>query len=286
MRIDFGTASYNNPSKLDRALKCFRQKSRSDWRLLIVDNDSQDPGVKEVINSHLSEDNRIHVEFLDHNIGYVGAVNKILSWAQTNNVGYIDNDAYIETESWDLTLASYLESHHEVAMAFPNGGAYPVNRPSYTEILWGVGFCWILNRQRFLEIGGFDTEIGHQEEVDFQTRLHLAGYRCIADNTVRVSHDSTASNDPAAKERINNGVINWVNKWNKYFVGPHVNYFSPNVTRFEDWHSSYLEEWYQQQPELKGLNDNPEKVYVAALGRQVDLIKVPRWENLYKGRII
>jgi hypothetical protein len=47
-----------------------------------------------------------------------------------------------------------------------------------------------------------------------------------------------------------------------------------------------MEEWYQLQPELQGLNENPETVYIAALGREVDLIKVPRWQNLYRGRII
>lgn len=286
MRIDFGTASYNNPAKLDRAITAFRNNSKSDWRLLIVDNNSTDQDVRNVVERHVSQDQRVVAEFNEHNLGYVGAVNRILSWAETNNVGYIDNDAYIETPGWDLKLSSYLESHHEVGMAFPNGGAYPIKRPSYLEILWGVGFCWILNRQRFVEIGGFDTEIGHQEEVDFQTRLHLAGYRCVADPSVRVVHDSTSSNDPAARERINNGVIKWVDKWNKYFVGPHVNYYSSNVTRFEDWHSSYLEEWYQQQPELQGINDNPETLYIKELGREVDLIKVPRWQNLYRGRII
>ena len=154
------------------------------------------------------------------------------------------------------------------------------------EILWGVGFCWILNRQRYKEIGGFDTEIGHQEEVDFQTRIRLGGWKIVADPSVVVSHDATSTRNPDAQERINAGVVNWVNKWNKYFVGPHVTYHSPNVTRFEDWTAHYMEEWYQLQPELKGLNESPETIYIAALGREVDLIKVPRWQNLYRGRII
>lgn len=286
MRIDFGVSSYNNPDKLDRAVSMFRQNSRSDWRLLILENASEDKRTVEVADKHASEDNRVIVKKLDKNVRYTGAVNHILEWAETNNVGYIDNDAYIMTPGWDLILASYLESNHEVAMAFPNGGAYPMKRPRYLEILWGVGFCWILNRQRYKEIGGFDTEIGHQEEVDFQTRLRLNGWRIVADPNVHVSHDATSTRNPEAQERINQGVINWVNKWNKYFVGPQVNYHSPNVTRFEDWNAIYLEEWYQQQPELQGLNDNPETVYVAALGREVDLIKVPRWQNLYRGRII
>lgn len=286
MRIDMGTASYNNPQKLNMMLINMRENSTSDWRFLIVDNASTDPGVKTVIEKHASEDSRIIPKFLDHNTGYVGAVNMILDWAETNNVGYLDNDAYVTTYGWDMKLASYLEANHEVAMAFPNGGAYPIKRSRYIEILWGVGYCWILNRQRYKEIGGFDTSIGHQEEVDFQTRIRLGGWRIVADPSVVVNHDSTSTRNPAAQERINQGVINWVNKWNKYFVGPAITYHSPNVTRFEDWSAIYLEEWYQQQPELQGLNDNPETVYIASLGREVDLIKVPRYQHLYRGRII
>lgn len=286
MKIDLGIASYQNPTKLDRCLELIRQNTVSDFRCLVVDNNSPDPDVKKVIKKHADADVRIIPLYLDKNVGYAGAVNYILDWAETNNVGYVDNDAYVMTHGWDEKLANHLEANHEVAMVFPNGGSYPIKRPRYTEILWGVGFCWILNRQRYKEIGGFDTEIGHQEEVDFQTRIRLGGWRIIADPTVQVAHDSTSTRDPASQERINQGVINWVNKWNKYFVGPAITYHSPNVTRFEDWTAIYMEEWYQQQPELQGLNDNPETMYIAALGREVDLIKVPRWQHLYRGRII
>jgi hypothetical protein len=144
----------------------------------------------------------------------------------------------------------------------------------------------MLKKQAYLRIGGFDTQIGHQEEVDYQTRLRLDGWKMIADPSVQVRHDSTSSNDPASRNRINEGVVNWVNKWNKYYVGPNVTYHSPNVTRFEDWSAIYLEEWYQSQPELQGINENPETIYIAALGREVDLIKVPRWTNFYRGRMI
>jgi GT2 family glycosyltransferase len=286
MRIDIGISNYNYPEKLNECLKALRRNCTSDWRVLVVDNQSTDPAVKDIIELHMSEEPRIMVKYMESNTGYVGAVNEILAWATTNNVGYLDNDAYVMTHGWDMKLAEYLEANHEVAMAFPNGGAYPIKRARYTEVLWGVGFCWILNRQRYLEIGGFDTEIGHQEEVDFQQRLRLGGWRMVADSSVHVNHDANSTRNPAAQERINNGVINWVNKWNKYYVGAHVNYHSPNVTRFEDWTASYMEEWYQLQPELQGLNDNPETVYISALGREVDLIKVPRWQHLYRGRII
>lgn len=286
MRIDIGISNYNNAAKLDKCLHHLREFSKSDWRVLVVDNNSTDPFVKEVLDRHMSEEPRINAKYMDTNTGYVGAVNEILEWAETEYLGYLDNDAYVMTEGWDLKLAQYLATNLEVAMAFPNGGSYPIQRAKYQEILWGVGFCWLLKKQVYYRVGLFDTEIGHQEEVDYQTRIRLDGWKMVADPSVHVMHDATSTRNPEAQDRINNGVVNWVNKWNKYYVGPNITYHSPNVTRFEDWSAIYLEEWYLQQPELQNLNDNPETVYVAALGREVDLIKVPRWQHFYRGRLI
>ena len=42
MRIDMGTASYNNPEKLNMMLTNMRQNSISDWRFLVIDNASTD----------------------------------------------------------------------------------------------------------------------------------------------------------------------------------------------------------------------------------------------------
>lgn len=283
-RIDLGVASYQNPAKLDRALTKLRKHTKLDWRCLVVDNASPDEKVRQVIARHASEDPRIHFEFRADNRGYAGAVNRILEWAETQYVGYIDNDAYV-TDGWDYRLVELLGRHHELAMVFPNGGAWPIERPEYTEILWGVGFCWILERQRYVEIGGFDETLGHQDEVDFQTRLRLAGWRMAAITDLRVEHDATSTTNPDAEERIRNGIINWLNKWTKYFGGEHLHYFHPQVIRFEDWNVNavYLEEYWKLNG-LAGLNENAERVAIGGVER--DLIKVPRWPDLYKGRII
>lgn len=284
MRIDVGIASYQNPQKLDKTLKHLRANSTLDWRCFVVDNASPDEGVRRIVEKHASECDRIVPVFKATNDGYAGAVNAFLELSETTFVAYLDNDAYIRSHGWDQALLEPLERHHELAMTFPNGGAYPLKRTHYTEILWGVGFCWMLNRQRYLEIGGMDTEIGHQEEVDFQMRLRLAGWKVAAVTKVQVSHDATSSNSPESSERINNGIINWMNKWTAYFGGKDLNYYSANVLRFEDWpiNALYLEEYYLQK--LPDLNSNPETVRID--GRDYDLIKVPRYPNLYRDRII
>lgn len=283
--LDVGMLSYQNPNKLQRAINEVERHTVGEYRLLIVDSASPDPQVREVLSRAAEKNPRIELMLLDDNVGYAGGVNKILGWADNHYVAYVENDAYINTSGWNQRLESLLERNHEVAMAFPNGGFYPIQRDDYVEIQWGVGFCWMLNRPRYLDIGGFDEQIGHQQECDYSLRLRLAGWKLAADPSVSVSHDATASNDPASRERINNGVIDFVNKWNKYFCGPTVNYHSPNVLRWEDWHPNalYVEEYLKQR--LPGdFNHDPETMTID--GRDYDMIKVPRWPHLYRDRLV
>lgn len=284
--LDIGIASWQSPAKVDKAIHLLRKHTTGEFRILVVDNNSPDPKVREILHRHASRDPRVVPVLLEENVGYVGAVNKLFEIADTQYLAYCDNDAFVLTPGWNEKMMDILEKHHEIAMVFPEstGVAYPLKRTDYTECLWGVGCFWMINKIRATEVGGLDTTLGHQEEVDFQMQLRLNGYKMAVCNSIQVQHDGTSSANPEAQERIKNGIINWVNKWNKYFVGPDITYFSTNVTRFEDWpiNAIYMEEWYKQH--LPKLNANPETTKID--GREYDLIKVPRYPQLYRDRII
>lgn len=284
-RLDIGIASYEAPEKLALTLASLRENSRTDCRFLVIHNPSpEDNPTREVICGAAAADPRVVPVWLEANEGYAGAVAKLMELAETEYIAYCDNDAVIVTAGWDEKLCGYLDRFHEIGIIFPGGGAYGIPRGNYTEVMWGVGFCWVLSRLAMVDAGPFDTTLGHQEEADYCLRVRMAGYKCAAAPDVFVSHDATATNDPASNERISRGVINWVNKWNRYFNGKQFNYHSPNVTRWEDWppNALYLEEyWGRQLPEL---NAAPETVRLD--GREYDLIKVPRLAGFYRNRII
>lgn len=284
-RLDIGISSYGNPTKLRETFRSLTNSS-TDYRCFVIHNPGGegDEQARAIIREYAKANARIIPIWEDLNGGYAGAVNKLLALAETEYVGYLDNDVQILTPGWDETLCSYLDRFHEIGMIFPNGGAYEIQRPSYREIMWGVGFCWVISRLAQREAGDFDVTLGHQEEADYCLRVRMAGYRCAAVREVRVMHHATATSDPVATERINRGVINWVNKWTRYFGGKNLNYHSPNTIRWEDWHPNalYLEEYWLAK--LPGLNDNPE---VRKLdGRDYDIIKVPRLSGFYRNRII
>lgn len=283
-KLDIGILSWNAPQALKRAITAVERNTVSDYRLFVIDNDSTDPEVKKVIDAKAVENPRIQPVYLPENIRYSGGVNWLLENAETQRVAYVDNDAYIQTEAWDAAMLNVMDRHHEVCMMFPGGGQYPIQRSHYQEILWGGGHCWMLARARYEEIGGFDGDIGHQNEVDYQTRLRLAGWKMACVPHVKVIHEAHQTNDPGRKQIMNEGIIEWVNKWAAYFGGNDINYHSPNVIRFHDWNviALYMEEYFLQH--LPNLNDNPEQVTID--GTVYDLIKVPRFPNLYRSRII
>lgn len=304
-RLDIGIASYGKLTQLPKTVAAIQQHSVTDWRLFIMNNPHPKHDMRELICGLADRDKRIVPIFLKENIGYAGAVNGFLARAETEYMAYVDDDATVGIGGWDENLCKILDMHHEVGMVFPNQAPYMIDRGNYQECLWGVGFCWVMNRLCASDLRKeysllisldlankvgtfpgpvFDENLGHQEEADVCQRVRMTGWKCACIPSVYVKHEATATNNPASLERINRGVVRWVDKWNRYFNGKNFSYHSPNVTRFEDWppNALYLEEYWQKlQP---GLNNNPE--VVSMIGENYDLIKVPRKSGFYRGRII
>jgi len=287
-RLDIGVASYGNPYGLAKLLDSIKKNSTTDYRVHIISNPhpdkAEDEQAQNVAKNYADTLGRVVIHRQEDNIGYVGAVNKILDLVETEYIAYLDHDVQVLTAGWDETMALTLDRFHEIGMLFTGGGPYPINRGPYVEILWGVGCAWMLPKRVAQDVGWFDPAIGHHEEVDYQTRVRLAGLKIAAAPAVHVTHAAKASSTPDQQARITKGVIAWVGKWVKYFGGRNMNYYSSNVIRHEDWPPSalYLEEFWKLR--FPTLNANPETVTVD--GAEYDLIKVPRLKGFYRHRII
>jgi GT2 family glycosyltransferase len=282
--LDIGIASYGSSEKLLRTVRSIQQFSHTDYRLFIIDNPGIDPRTRPMIEDLAKAHKQIVPVYMDSNEGYAGAVNRLLDMSETEYILYCDNDVLIHTDGWDEKLCKCLDMAHEIGIVFPNVGVAPIPRASYSEVLWCPGYTWCLNRLCFSEVGHFDQTLGHQEEADYALRVRMAGWKCASLASVRVGHDAVASTDPANILRINRGIVNWVNKWCLYFYGKNMNYHSPNVVRWDEWPPNqwYMEEyWLKRFPDL---NKTPETVTDGAT--TYDLMRLPRLQNYYRGRII
>lgn len=287
--LQIGILSWNNPAMLARAIESIQKYTTGDWQLLVVDNCSENPGVRDVLFRAMAADNRIEARFLEEDTHYAGGVSYILDWASEQYIVYCDDDAAINTIGWNERMMEVLDQNHQVAMAFPRCySAYPIDRPGWTEVLWGLGCFWMLKTARAKETGGFDRSLGHQEEVDYTMRLRLEGWKMAAVELL-VLHEAKQTRSPESQERINQGVIRFVNKWCAYFCGKDVNYFSANVLRFEDWpvNALHIEDWLQGKQatgQFPILNENARQVAVD--DRLFDLCEVPRYPHLYRNRLV
>lgn len=312
MKIDIGIASYKSPEKLRRTIHSVQRLANSDWSMLIAHNPSPgDEAVLELIYGAMDRDKRIRTVSMNNNIGYAGAVSYMMAQCLDGNflrngvkgdVGaggkdwshflYLDNDVQIQTPGFDERLCRVFDQVEDAGMVFPNTGVYPMHLPDFDgyasdplmEVMWSPGFCFAVTRKVLTEVGYLDTSLGHQEEADYALRVRMAGYRCIANPIVVVGHDATATSDPASQERINKGVVAWVDKWNRYFNGKQYGYHHKQVTRWEDWppNALYLERWYMEQ----GVELNGDPKLLTIKGREYDLIEVPRFKGFYRRRII
>lgn len=282
-RLDVGIASYRKTDRLRMTLESLIQHSTTDFRVFVVDNASG-PETKEIIAEFAARHGRIVPVFLDANVGYAGAVNKIFELAETEYIAYLDDDTEIHTAGWDEQLCGYLDRFHSIGLVFPNWGAYAVNQGQYHEVLWAAGFAWVVSRMAQRKAGLMNMEIGHHEEVEWTGRIRRKGYAIACAPEVRVAHHETSTKSPESQERIAAGVVRWMNLELAYYCGENVNYHSENVLRVLDWNSNalHMEKFFKSK--LPGLNDNPETVEID--GAEWDLIKVPRPKGFYRSRII
>lgn len=312
MRLDLGILSYAQPEKLRRAIASALQHSRSDLRIFLIDNPHPtEQGTRDVI-AEAATDQRILPVLLPQNVGYAGGVNWLLSNAETDYIAYLDHDVEILTPGWDERLIAVMEQHSEVGWMFPGGGHFGFQQNGYHECLWSAGFCWILRRSAAQDIGTknitgmpmvdeylpfdptrFDPLLGHHEEVDYMIRLRLAGWRIGCCPDVQVIHHETATRADSADHqpggRIHDGVVRWMNKWNRYFCGDGLTYsmtaYDPRALRYTDWPPCALYLERMTLARFPNWNQSPRSVNVPGVG-MMDAVEVLKPTGCYRGRAI
>lgn len=303
MRLDIGIASYGNPARLRATLESIIQHTQSDYRIFVIHNPgaTEDAAAREVIKSFAGS--KVLPIWCEQNGGYAGAVNRLFVLAETDYFAYSDNDVEIRTPGWDEKLISVMEQNIEVGWMFPGSGHYGLNNGRYHECLWNAGYCWILRRETAVRIawqrpatggvGGFDLTLGHHEEVDYMIRMRLDGWRIGCRPDVNVFHHESATRQSEADHkpggRIHDGVVRWMNKWNRYFCGDDLAYsmtaYDPRALRYTDWNVDALYMERMTKHFFPGWNATPETVRIPGIG-EMDAIRVLKPKGWYVGRAV
>lgn len=192
--------------------------------VILVDNGSLDGSVPFVQHNHPD----VKVIQNDHNEGFARANNQGARAADGEFVVFLNNDMRVHP-AWLSELAAAARSASDVAavggrilswdgnavdfegaaLNFYGMGFQPHDDPpsedQLSEILFGCGGSLLVDRQVFMEIGGFDPDyFAYFEDVDLGWRMWLLGHRVLYAPRALTYHrgHGTSSRMPTAQVAV------------------------------------------------------------------------------------
>lgn len=197
--------NWNGLSWLKKNLPAI-QKFSIQSKIIVIDNNSTDNSKNYIKNKFKN------IELIEHkkNYGFAEGYNRALKRIKNKYVILINNDVLV-SKNWIQPLLSFLEKNKDFSVVQPKilnlnkkshfeyagaaGGFIDYNGipfcrgrignkiekdngqyNSTSAIFWASGACFLINREIFLKVGGFDQNFNmHQEEIDLCWRIQGLG---------------------------------------------------------------------------------------------------------------
>ncbi len=206
--ITIGITCYNSEETIEKAIISAKSQEWDNYEIIVVDDCSTDNSTK-ILSAFSSRQRNLRVIKNSRNMGCAYSRNLIISNAKGEFIAFFDDDDFSRADRIKLQyakLVSYerINSTNLVACfasgekKYENGytkhfhsvGIYgnpPVGKQMANYLLFferlsgvfygaGVPTCALFARKSVFEnIGGFDTKMRRQEDVDFGIRLALEG---------------------------------------------------------------------------------------------------------------
>ena len=177
------------------------------FRLIAINDASPEPAVTEWLRAKAAQEPRLMLLENEHNLGFVGTVNRGMALSESNDVILLNSDAEVANDWLDrMVRAAWSDARVASVTPFSNNAticSYPhfcqdnalpdgydtarldllfaqANAGQVVDVPTGVGFCMYIRRDALAEVGLFDVENfgkGYGEENDFCQRAARAGWR-------------------------------------------------------------------------------------------------------------
>lgn len=252
----------NRPDTLKQTVVAIKNHAHEPYELIVVDNGSTDPDQLEYLAS--LESTGIQVIRNETNQGLSAATNQGLAAAKYDLLVHMDDDALIQVPGWTTRVENFMDRHPEVGLAAP-GRQTPdtIVTPDYREGRWFLGMVWALRREVFEAIGGYDTQLLHQQECDLGLRVRLYGFKVVELSFWTAIHNDHAQQSELSKARENVGTVQFHDKWCQYFRGRATGWST--VPRYLMQHFPPDQEFFRRLTLPLGLNVDPETVVYQGL---------------------
>jgi O-antigen biosynthesis protein len=219
-------------------------KVQTSFRLIVVNDKSPEPEVTRLLNALARRKLFLYIENFE-NMGFVVSVNKGMA-VDANSHKLLLNSDTIVYDGWldriyahagnkdvgtvtplsnNATIFSYPDpntsNHYSVELALRDLdlAASVVNKDCSVEVPTGVGFCMLIHRDCYREVGELDAETfarGYGEENDFCVRAAQMGWKNVAATDVFVRHTGEVSFALDAAAQQTSGYISLLKKHPRY----------------------------------------------------------------------
>jgi GT2 family glycosyltransferase len=161
----------------------------------LVESDAQ--SMLDVASGSLSN---VTYEFFGDNLGSSGGQNQLANGHPSDLILVLNPDTYPSPTALFELVKMLDESGAGVVEARQIPLEHPrMYDPVTGETGWASGFCMLVRRELFDELGGFDSEhfLLHCDDVDFSWRARKAGHRIVLASYATVFHDKRPRPDNA-----------------------------------------------------------------------------------------
>jgi Glycosyltransferase like family 2 len=139
-------------------------------------------------------------EFFGENLGSSGGQNRLAHGHPSDLLLVLNPDTYPSPTA----LTELVRALADLDLGIVEARQIPLEHPREYDLLtgetsWASGFCMLVRRKLFDEIGGFDHEhfLLHCDDVDFSWRARMAGYAVAIAPRAAVFHDKRPTPDAA-----------------------------------------------------------------------------------------
>lgn len=188
------------------------QTTKGLFEILVINNGH--PQSCDFLKGH----KQVRVINAGRNLGWEGGIDLGMKNSSSEFVCFFNDDAYIPTSSsmWLNFLLRHFRDpkvgavgpSSNVVMGWQN--IFAETRGHVFETKFLIGFCVLMRRRAFEEIGGMDLELPGGDDLDWSIRLRDAGYKLLIDRSTFVFHHGFKTG-----ERIY-GNPNSPQGWNSY----------------------------------------------------------------------
>lgn len=185
MKLDIVIVTYNSEKWMKNCIESIENSfgvNMDDIYLHIIDNVSKD-GTIDILNKIKEKSKIKEFEIIEtgNNLGFGKANNEAAKNAKSDYIFFLNPDTVLDKNALFLATQDIESSKEDIGVWEFRQRPYEhpkIYDPLTLETSWVSGACFIIKKELFFKIGGFDKNIFmYAEDVDISWKARIAGYK-------------------------------------------------------------------------------------------------------------